>query len=168
MGSHSQPEIIPPHKPAVRFEISDQQLEYLASLLDDVFTIPGTKLRFGLDPVVGLIPGLGDFITGFMSFLIIYGAWQRGLPRVTMARMFTNIAIDTLLGIIPVAGDAFDVVWKSNRMNYNLLMRSKSGVRASHTLQDWLFLIALALGMVALVVIPIMVTVWIIRWVIWG
>lgn len=167
MASPGQPEIIPPRK-AVKFEITDQQLQYLASLLDDVFVVPGTKLRFGLDPVVGLIPGLGDFITGFMSFIIIYGAWQRGLPRVTMVRMFTNIAIDTLLGIIPVAGDAFDVVWKSNRMNYNLLMRSQGGVKKSHTAQDWLFLIALALGMVALVVIPFMLMVWFVRWVIWG
>jgi len=167
MATPSQPEIIPPRK-VVRFEITDQQLEHLALLLDDIFAIPGTKLRFGLDPIVGLIPGLGDFITGFMSFIIIYGAWQRGLPRVTMVRMFTNIAIDTLLGIIPVAGDAFDVVWKSNRMNYNLLMRSKGGTKTAHTIKDWLFLIALALGMVALVVIPFMLVVWLVRWIIWG
>jgi hypothetical protein len=163
-----EPEIIPPRTRRVPFEITDAQLEHLASLLDDVFRVPGTSLRFGLDPLIGLIPGLGDFVTGAMSFLIIYGAWQRGLPRVTMARMFVNIAIDTLLGIVPVAGDAFDVVWKSNRMNYDLLMRAKSGTQKSHSLRDWLFLITLALGMAALIVIPFIAFIYLVRWIVRG
>ena len=100
-----------------------------------------------------------------MSFLIIYGAWQRGLPRVTMARMFANIAIDTVVGIIPIGGDIFDAAWKSNRMNYNLLMRAQAGAKPSHSVRDWLFLAALVLGMVALVVIPVTVLLLVARWV---
>lgn len=163
MPSTGEPEIIPPRK-RLRFEITDQQMEYLASLLDDVFRVPGTNIRFGLDPIVGLIPGLGDFITGAMSFIIVYGAWQRGLPKVTMVRMFTNIAIDTLVGIVPVAGDTFDVFWKSNRMNYNLLMRAKGGIKTSHSVRDWLFLITLALGMVALIVVPCVAFFYLLHW----
>src|SRR6185312_932019 len=168
MTNPSEPEIILPGKRRAPYEITDAQLEHLASLLDDVFRVPGTNLRFGLDPLIGLIPGLGDFVTGAMSFLIIYGAWQRGLPRVTMARMFTNIAVDSLLGIIPVAGDAFDVAWKSNRMNYNLLMRAKGGIKPSHSVRDWLFLGALALGMVALIVLPFLAFVYLLRWIMHG
>ena len=162
----TEPEIIPPKRRGAPIVISDEHLEHLASLLDDVFRVPGTNIRFGLDPLIGLIPGLGDFITGAMSFLILYGAWQRGLPRVTITRMFANIALDTLVGIIPIGGDIFDAAFKSNRMNYNLLMRSReSGVTKSHTLRDWLFLIALLLGMLALIIIPIFVLLWMIRWV---
>ena len=159
-----EPEIIPPRTRRAPAILTDEQLEQLARLLDDVFQIPGTNLRFGLDPLIGLIPGLGDFITGIMSFLIVYGAWQRGLPKVTMARMFVNIAIDTLVGIIPIGGDFFDAAFKSNRMNYNLLMRAKSGVQKSHTVRDWLFLGALALGMLALIVVPTIALILFIHW----
>src|SRR5437868_2240561 len=114
-----EPEIIPPTPPRQPWRahvpvITDEQLEHLASLLDDIFRIPGTPFRFALDPLIGLVPGLGDFITGAMSFLIIHGAWQRGLPHVTMMRMFVNISIDTLVGNIPIGGDLFDAAWKSN------------------------------------------------------
>src|SRR5258708_39328477 len=109
------PEILPPLRRSVPVTISDEQLDQLASLLDDMFNVPGTRIRFGLDAIIGLIPGLGDLITGAMSFLILYGAWQRGLPRVTISRMLANIAIDTLVGTVPIFGDAFDVMWKSNR-----------------------------------------------------
>lgn len=172
MTNIGEPEIIPPGRPPrqPRFKdrapvITDEQLEHLASLLDDIFRIPGTPIRFGLDPLIGLVPGLGDVITGLMSFLIIYGAWQRGLPKVTMTRMFVNIAIDTLGGTIPVIGDAFDVYWKSNRMNYNLLMRAKGGIQTSHSVRDWLFLLSLVLGMMALVMTPILVFLWIVSWI---
>ena len=83
MRDIGEPEIIPPRRTRAPV-ITDEQLEHLASLLDDIFRIPGTGIRFGLDPLIGLVPGLGDFITGAMSFLIIYGAWQRGLPRVRL------------------------------------------------------------------------------------
>jgi hypothetical protein len=150
------PEILPPLRRSVPVTISDEQLDQLASLLDDMFNVPGTRIRFGLDAIIGLIPGLGDLITGAMSFLILYGAWQRGLPRVTISRMLANIAIDTVAGSVPIFGDAFDVMWKSNRMNYNLLTRSNVGIKKSHTIQDWAFLFLLALGMLVLIATPIL------------
>jgi len=163
-----EPEIIPPRGKGAPVLLTDEQLEQLTSLLDDIFHIPGTSIRFGIDPLIGLIPGLGDFITGIMSFLILYGAWQRGLPRVTMARMFANIAIDTVVGMIPVGGDFFDAAWKSNRMNYNLLLRAKAEPQKSHTGRDWLFLLALALGMVVLIVVPMVAFVFLLRWIVRG
>src|SRR5437588_12806542 len=122
----TEPEILSPRRPPTR-GLSDEQLNHLAGVLDDIFHIPGTKIRFGLDPIVGLVPGLGDIITGLLSFLIVFAAWQRGLPRIAISRMVANIAIDTLLGSIPILGDVFDTVWKSNRMNYNLLVRYRVG-----------------------------------------
>src|SRR6185312_14798598 len=117
----------------------------------------GTKIRFGLDPIVGLVPGIGDIITGLLSFLIVFAAWQRGLPRIALSRMVANIAIDTLLGSIPLLGDVFDTVWKSNRMNYNLFMRYRGGARQGLITRDWLFFLVLLIGVVMVVVLPIII-----------
>jgi Domain of unknown function (DUF4112) len=153
----SDPEILPPL--GKTRGLSDEQLEHLAAMLDDIFHIPGTRIRFGLDPIVGLVPGLGDVITGLLSFLIVFTAWRRGLARVTVMRMVANIAIDTLLGSIPVLGDVFDTIWKSNRMNYRLLMRDRTGQRGQHVSRDWLFFVLLLLCAAALIVLPIAVVV---------
>lgn len=153
----SQPEIVPPRR-RVR-GLTDEQLDHLAGVLDDIFQIPGTKIRFGLDPIVGLVPGLGDIITGLLSFLIVFAAWQRGLPRIALSRMVANIAIDTLLGSIPIFGDAFDVVWKSNRMNYRLLARYRGGVQQGLIARDWLFFLVLVIGVAAVVVLPVVIVV---------
>lgn len=153
----SEPEILSP--PKVPRGLTDEQLDHLASVLDDIFHIPGTKIRFGLDPIVGLVPGLGDIITGLLSFLIVFAAWQRGLPHIALSRMVANIAIDTLLGAIPILGDVFDTVWKSNRMNYNLLVRYRGGVRQGLVTRDWLFFLVLLIGIAAVVLLPIAIVV---------
>lgn len=157
----SEPEILSP--PRVPRGLTDEQLDHLAAVLDDIFHIPGTKIRFGLDPIVGLVPGLGDIITGLLSFLIVFAAWQRGLPRIALSRMVANIAIDTLLGAIPILGDVFDTVWKSNRMNYNLLVRYRGGVRHGLVTRDWLFFLVLLVGIAIVVVLPVVVVVGIIH-----
>lgn len=154
--SASEPDILPPH-PARG--LTDEQLDHLAGVLDDIFHIPGTKIRFGLDPILGLVPGLGDIITGLLSFLIVFAAWQRGLPRIALSRMVANIAIDTLLGSIPIFGDVFDTVWKSNRMNYNLLVRYRGGAKQGLVARDWLFFLVLLIGIAAVVVLPIVIVV---------
>jgi hypothetical protein len=144
-------------------QISDQTLEMLASLLDDVFHIPGTRIRFGLDPVVGLVPGLGDVLTGLASFLIVFAAWQRGTPRVTQARMLANIAVDSVLGAIPFFGDAFDVAWKSNRKNLGLLQRDSSLSRGRQEFADWVFLFVIIAVAAAAIALPIAVLVLIVH-----
>jgi hypothetical protein len=153
-----EPEIIPPRRIPVR-GLSDEQLDHLAAVLDDIFQIPGTHIRFGLDPIVGLVPGLGDIITGLLSFLIVFAAWQRGLPRIAIVRMVVNIGIDTLVGTVPILGDLFDTAWKSNRMNYNLLVRYRGGIRTGLVTRDWLFLLLLILCAAALAVLPVVVIV---------
>jgi hypothetical protein len=151
-------EVLPPNRKAAGNEqITDEQLDTLARVLDDVFHVPGTNIRFGLDAIVGLIPGIGDMITGAAGMLMIYAAWNRGLPKVTMARMVANIAVDSLLGSMPIVGDIFDVAWKANRKNYELLIREREGTKRKHTVQDWLFLGLLMLMVLGIVAIPLAV-----------
>lgn len=155
----AEPQVIPPRQTIAGnpFTLNDETLSMLASLLDDVFRVPGTSLRFGLDPLIGLVPGIGDLLTSIASFLIIYAGWQRQLPRVTLARMVANIAIDTLVGSIPLFGDAFDAAWKSNRKNLSLLQRSSLNVRRRQDWKDWLFLAGVVLVLLVLAAIPVAV-----------
>lgn len=95
----------------------------VASVLDDAIRVPGTDIRFGIDPLVGLVPGLGDLLGGATSAYIILEAARAGAPASVLARMALNVGIDTLVGGVPVIGDLFDFVWKSNARNVMLLTR---------------------------------------------
>jgi hypothetical protein len=98
-----------------------ERLKSLARVLDSSLQIPGTSYRFGLDPLVGLVPGIGDAIGAIFSTFIIYQAARLGAPRATLWRMVLNVGLDTLVGEVPLLGDLFDVAWKSNIRNMNLL-----------------------------------------------
>lgn len=95
----------------------------LATILDNALHIPGTKIRFGIDPLIGLVPGLGDLVGGAASVYIILEAARAGAPASVLARMALNVGIDTLVGGVPVIGDLFDFAWKSNARNVELLAR---------------------------------------------
>jgi hypothetical protein len=95
----------------------------LARLLDDLIRVPGTNIGIGLDPIIGLIPGVGDIIGGVMSSYILLVAMQEGAPTSVLIRMLGNIALDSVVGVVPVVGDLFDVGVKSNRRNVDLLER---------------------------------------------
>ncbi|MGE5112531.1 MAG: DUF4112 domain-containing protein [Acidobacteriaceae bacterium] len=158
MRPNPEPQVIPPGRATPVGSVLDETtLQWLASLLDDVFQIPGTGIRFGLDPLLGLVPGIGDLLTGAASFLIIFSAWQRQIPRVTVARMVANVAIDTLVGSVPLFGDVFDVAWKSNRKNITLLERANRNSIRRQDWRDWLFFVGLFVVMVILVALPIAV-----------
>ena len=98
-------------------------IDRLAKLLDTQFRLPGTGLRFGLDGLVGLLPGVGDLITGGLGLYIVHRARQEGASGVLIARMLWNLLIDTVLGAIPVFGDLFDFAFRANRKNAELLRR---------------------------------------------
>ena len=83
--------------------------------------MPGTSFRFGLDPILGLVPGLGDLVSPLFTVGLIWQARDLGIPRVVLLRMIFNVAIDTLVGLVPLLGDLFDFAWKSNNMNLALL-----------------------------------------------
>jgi hypothetical protein len=97
------------------------QLDALATLMDTAFTIPGTNIRFGIDALIGLVPGIGDVITTAMSAWLIHQARQLGAPKHLIARMIGNTALDGVVGIVPFLGDAFDVMFRANRRNMKLL-----------------------------------------------
>lgn len=97
------------------------KLRRISKVLDNAITIPGTKISFGLDPILGLLPGGGDTITGGLSAYIVVEAARMGLPREILGQMVGNILIDSFAGTIPVLGDLFDVGWKSNVKNIELL-----------------------------------------------
>ena len=97
------------------------RLDGLATLLDTAFFIPGTNIRFGIDAMIGLVPGIGDVITTAMSLYIVHEARQLGAPRHLIARMLANVALDGVVGAVPLLGDAFDVMWRANRRNMALL-----------------------------------------------
>lgn len=162
-----EPEIIPPGQPLRRERpggatLTDANLDQLAHVLDDIFRLPGTRIRFGLDAIVGLVPAVGDMLSSIAGFVIIFAAWQRRLPRVTVARMVANTALDTAMGSIPFLGDLLDVAWKANRRNYELLHRSSADYGRAQTWRDWLFFVLLLVAVAALVALPFAVLVWIV------
>jgi len=120
-------------------------------LLDSAFRVPGTKMTFGLDPILGLIPGLGDLTTPLFAGLVLLHAVRLKIPRVVQLRMVMNAAIDVAIGIIPVVGDFFDFGWKANVKNLALLERyAHPGSRA--TASDWWF-VSLVIGLLAAAVL---------------
>jgi hypothetical protein len=114
-------EILPPLRGTQSESETLARLDFIATLLDSAFLIPGTNVRFGLDGVVGLFPGIGDAITTAVSAWIVYEAKQLGVPKHMLARMIGNVALDGLVGAVPLVGDVFDVMWKANRRNIKLL-----------------------------------------------
>ena len=100
-----------------------RRVRVLAKLLDNSLSIPGTPWKIGFDPIVGLIPGIGDLIGAVLSGYIVLEAVRLEVPAFTLARMLVNIGIDTVLGAVPGIGDVFDAAWKSNLMNVALLER---------------------------------------------
>jgi Domain of unknown function (DUF4112) len=170
MPGYSHPEILPPEKPAPasRFKkasglFADENLDFLSHLLDDWFRVPGTSIRFGLDGIIGLVPGLGDILGGLASTVIVVAAWVRGVPYVTLIRMVVNIGIEVLLGTIPLLGDAFDIAWKANRRNYALIVRHLQEPR-KQTWRDWVFLLLIAMTLAAIFLAPIFLILWFLEW----
>ena len=98
-----------------------RRLDKLSRLLDNAFAIPGTRFRIGLDGILGLIPGIGDATGAALSIYLIVQAARLGLPVSTLVRMVGNVALETVVGAVPIVGDIFDIVWKANIRNMALL-----------------------------------------------
>ncbi|HEX5282681.1 MAG TPA: DUF4112 domain-containing protein [Bryocella sp.] len=138
----------------------DENLDLLSRVLDTWFRVPGTSIRFGLDGIIGFIPGIGDFLGGLASCIIVIAAFFRGVPLVTIARMVVNLGIEVGVGAIPFAGNLFDIAWRANRRNYHLLERSLA-VGRRDTWKDWVFMLLLGVGLMALAMVPFFVLLWI-------
>jgi hypothetical protein len=145
----------------------ERSLDRLSHLLDGLFRIPGTGWRFGLDAVVGLIPGVGDAVTSLASFYILAAGVRYRVPKVTLLRMGMNIGIDFLLGAVPLVGDLFDFAWKSNEMNMELI-RKRATVKSATEAQearksDWVFVGLIILVLIGLLVGSIFVAAYILK-----
>ena len=134
-------------------------LRRVAELLDNAFVVPGTTYRVGLDPLLGLIPGIGDLISPLFTIGMLLQARQLGVPKVVQARMLINVAIDAVAGAVPVLGDLFDFAWKSNDKNLALLeLYAREERRGSRG--DWAFVTLMITLVVVLAAIPIVMLGW--------
>jgi hypothetical protein len=158
-----EPEILPPGMESQdamhsRFHaaggmFADENLDILSRVLDTWFKVPGTNIRFGLDGIVGFVPGIGDLLGGLASSIIVVAAYFRGAPFVTLARMVANLAIEVVVGAVPLLGNLFDIGWRANRRNYHLLERTLSTGRRD-TWRDWIFMGLMMAGLVLLAILP--------------
>jgi hypothetical protein len=136
------------------------QMRRWSVLLDSAFRIPGTGIRFGLDPIIGLIPGIGDLTTPIFSVVLLAHAFKARTPKVVQVRMLLNVAIDALIGVIPLVGDLFDFGWKANAKNLALLEQHLTQPQR-RTKGDWIF-VGLVIGVIALcALIPILLLAWV-------
>lgn len=141
-----------------------RRLRRISHLLDNAIPIPGTKYRIGLDPILGLIPGGGDVIGSIFAGYVVFKSAQMGVPQETLVQMAANIVFDTVAGTVPVAGDLFDVAWKANVKNIELL-DAHLGSPEPGKKADWLFVAALLLGLMLIVGGVIFLSVMLFGWV---
>jgi hypothetical protein len=140
-------------QPRAGVSFEDPFFALVARLMDSAFVIPGTNFRFGLDPLIGLIPGIGDGATALTSLMLVLRAAGHGIPKIVMAHMALNIILNTCLGAVPIFGDAFSFWFKSNDRNYELLC--KHAAPGSSTRAEWTFVIALLAGVVLVLVLTV-------------
>ena len=137
-------------------------LRSLQRLLDEAFRVPGTNLRFGLDPIIGLVPWVGDALTAVLSCAIVIQAHHMRLPRVVQLRMLLNVGIDMLIGLVPLLGDVADAFWKSNTRNLALLEAHAAEARRASA-GDWIFVLGVILAIAAMAVFPLFVVYFIVE-----
>ena len=149
----------------------EKSLDQLSRWMDGLFRVPGTGWRFGLDAIVGLVPGIGDTLTTMVSFYILAAGVRYRVPKVTLLRMGLNIALDYVVGAVPFVGDLFDAAWKSNRKNVELLRR-RATVAPSEAkrgrLGDWLFVALIMFCLVALLVGSLVIAFYLLSFVVGG
>ncbi|WP_380681219.1 DUF4112 domain-containing protein [Salinigranum sp. GCM10025319] len=127
-------------------------LRRLAHALDDLFEVPGTNYRVGLDPLIGLLPGIGDVPTSVASAYIVAQAAALGVPRATLARMLLVVVVDSVVGSVPLVGDLFDAVWKANSRNIALLEARVDDPEAATTDRRFVLVVTALLALVFLAV----------------
>ncbi len=153
-------EVLPPEsggKQAV-----EPLFRWIATLMDNLIRVPGTKVRFGIDPLIGLIPGLGDTGSAMVSALALIQAARHGLPKIVLARMSVNILLNELIGIVPVVGDAFSFWFKSNARNHELVKQHISGARRA-TRGDWIFVFGVLVLLSLVVCVGIAVSLFVLQ-----
>ena len=143
-------EVIEGTSRAERFHAAERRLHRVTHLLDDLVPIPGTGQRLGVDPVIGLIPIVGDVTAAAIGGWVILEAARFGIPRVALARMIVNLTVDLAIGLIPIIGDLFDIVSRSNSANLDIFRRHALDPDATRT-DHRAFFVGLALLLVGVI-----------------
>jgi hypothetical protein len=150
-------EVLPPEEKRRR-EALEPLFKWLALVMDDFFRVPGTKFRIGLDPLIGLLPGLGDTSSALVSAFALIRAARFGIPKIALARMSLNILINELVGIVPVVGDAFSFWFKSNARNYQIIKDHIAAPSRALRRSDWMFVISILVLLFGIVGCGLLVT----------
>ncbi|CQR48827.1 MULTISPECIES: DUF4112 domain-containing protein [Haloferax] len=141
------------------------RLRAVSFYLDEAFEVPGTNYRVGLDPILGLVPGIGDATASALSAYILVEAAMLGVPRATLARMLGNVVLDATVGSLPLVGDVFDAAWKANARNVRLLEARYDDASPAAAAADRRFLLAavavITLLLVALGAATVLVALWV-------
>lgn len=141
-------------------------LDKLSWILDAAFAIPGTRWRIGVDALLGLIPGVGDTVGAALSTYIIYTGARLGASKRTLLKMVGNVILESIIGLVPIVGDIFDIAWRANMRNVELLRtESRLTVRSERSSQQVAFLLAAGAGifLVLLLVISLFLVLWLYR-----
>ena len=161
-GGHRPPlqevdwEVLPPEEKGKRQGL-EPLFKWIAFIMDDVLRVPGTKLRFGLDPLIGLIPGIGDTSSALVSAFALIQAVRLGVPKILLSRMALNILINEVVGVIPLIGDAFSFWFKSNARNYEIIKTHRLGPSLARR-SDWLFVIGVLVVLFVVVAVGIAIS----------
>jgi hypothetical protein len=155
-GGHRPPlqevdwEVLPPEEKRKRQGL-EPLFKWLALVMDEFIRVPGTKFKFGLDPLIGLEPGIGDTGSALVSAFALIQAARLGVPKILLARMSLNILLNELIGIVPVVGDAFSFWFKSNARNYQIVKNHTAASSGVSRRSDWFFVIAVLVLLVGIV-----------------
>jgi hypothetical protein len=148
-------EVLPPEKKSGKQEEIDAILGLVTKVMDTIFRVPGTKFRFGVNPLIGFIPVIGDQIDAAISTAVLFRSVRYRLPKIVLVRMALNVLLNALFQGIPVIGDLFTFFFKANRQNYELL-RKHAGTGKPVTRGDWIF-VAVIIGGTFLIAISLSV-----------
>ncbi|MEY2506822.1 MAG: hypothetical protein QOH01_1151 [Verrucomicrobiota bacterium] len=149
-------EVLPPEEKRKRQGL-EPLFKWLAYIMDDVVRVPGTTFRFGLDPLLGLIPGIGDTSSALVSAIALVQAVRVGVPKVLLLRMAANIFVNEIIGVVPVVGDAFSFWFKSNARNYEILKHHRLGSSPPRA-SDWVFVVGILAALVVVVCVGIAIS----------
>ena len=149
-------EVLPPEERGKRKAL-EPIFKWLAYIMDEVIRVPGTQFRFGLDPLLGLIPGIGDTSSALVSAFALIQAVRLGVPKVLVMRMALNVLLNEIIGVVPGIGDAFSFWFKSNARNYEIIKHHRLGTNPPKR-SDWLFVVGILLLLFVIVCVGIAIS----------
>jgi hypothetical protein len=138
-------------------------LRRVAELMDSAFVVPGTSYRIGLDPIIGLVPWVGDLVSPLFTVVLLWQARDISVPKIVLLRMLFNAGIDAIIGSIPIAGDLFDFGWKANQRNLAVLERHAYEEHRAST-GDWVFVLVTIALVLLVAVVPFVLAGWFVAW----